>query len=896
VTINTLTHESPERSTILEALRDEGIEVPTLCHDPRLAPLGGCRLCLVEIRGHPRPVTACTTLVAEGMEISTHTPQLERLRRTQLRLLARQYPKQSQNVPPSNEFLRWVRKYGLDNQLGAVECLPLIDDSHRSIHVDMSRCIHCFRCVRICDEVAGRDVWRAWNRGDRTEIKPVSGAALGDSNCVSCGACVDACPSGALRDRCALDGKAPTDEVRTVCPYCGVGCEMQVGRRDGRVTSIRPVIDAPVNKGHLCVKGRYGWNFVHAPDRMTRPMIRRGDAWQPVTWSAAIEYVAHRLQKIMAADGPDAIGMLGSSRATNEENYLTQKFARVVIGTNNVDCCARVCHAPTAVGMKLMLGAGAATNSFDDIEQARTIMVCGANPTENHPVVGDRIRQAVRRGAELIVIDPRRIELAECARVHLQLRPGSNIPLLNAMAHTIVAERLFDPTAQEQLSNWDEFQRFIAHYSPDQLARDCGVDAESIRCAARLYATRRPAMCFHGLGLTEHVQGTEGVMCLVNLALLTGNIGCPGAGVNPLRGQNNVQGAAHMGCDPDLLPGSAPVTEHRQRFEVAWKAPLPMRSGLNLMQMMDAARSEKLKALWVIGYDIALTNPNAATTIAALRSLDLVVVQDLFLTETARLAAHVYLPACSTFEKDGTFMNSERRIQRVRQVIEPIGESLPDWKIICRLAEAMGKGNRFQYSSSQEIWDETRSLWPAGAGIAYERLDDAGLQWPCPTEDSPGTSVMHSQIFSNGRRLKLQCVKFAPSPECMSEEYPLLLNTGRALYQFNAGNMTSRSQTSVFQPMDVLQISPGDAERFGIQDAEQVRIVSRYGEATLAAEVTQNVRTGELFATFQSPELFLNRVTSRRRDSFTLTPEYKTTAVRIEPVGSRHSDMCQHGT
>jgi len=887
VTINGRPHEVAPGQSILAALRSTADTVPTLCDDPRLAPIGNCRLCLVEIEGQPHPVAACTTLLSDGAKILTHTPQLEKLRRTQLRLLALHYPADALASVPQSDFHRLLQVYGLENDLAGQARPELVDDSHPCIHVDMARCIHCMRCVRICNEVAGRFVWRAWNRGDRTEIRPAGGVILRDSDCVSCGACVDTCPSNALQDKTVSPPVAASREIRTVCSYCGTGCELHVGTRDNRLVSARPVLDAPVNKGHLCVKGRYGWDFVHAPDRVTQPMIRTGDDWKVVTWNDAAEFVGQRLRQIIDGHGPDAVGILGSARATNEENYLAQKFARVVVGSNNVDCCARVCHAPTAAGMKLMLGTGAATNSFDDIELARTIMVCGANPTENHPIVGDRIKQAALRGAELIVIDPRRIDLAEHARLHLQLRPGTNVPLLNAMAHTIVTEGLFDAAVvPEHIEGWDEFQHFIADRSPERAADICGVDAEAIRQAARIYATRRPAMCFHGLGVTEHIQGTEGVMCLVNLALLTGNIGRPGAGINPLRGQNNVQGAAHMGCDPGLLTGSAPVGEHRPRFEAAWKSPIPSRPGLNLMQMMDAARHGAFKALWAIGYDIALTNPNAADTLEALRSLDLLVVQDLFLNETARLAATVFLPACSSFEKDGTFMNSERRVQRVRKAIEPMGESLNDWEIVVRIAQVMGEGDRFSYRCAEDIWNEIREVWPAGAGITYRRLDIAGLQWPCPTEDHPGTSVLHTGIFSGDNRVRLRQVEFSPTPERTSDEFPLLLVTGRALYQFNAGTMSNRSRTALLQPVDVLRISPADAERFGIEDGQPVRVRSRYGEITVGARLSHDVRTGDLYATFQSPEVFVNRITSRNRDHYVQTPEYKVTAVRIEPIES----------
>jgi formate dehydrogenase major subunit len=878
VNINGRAHLCPPGS-ILSALRRFNIEVPALCDDPRIAPIGGCRLCLVSIANCERPVAACTAALADGMEVQTHSDEVESLRRTQLALLVRHY---RQAEGDSNPFLHWVRHYGVESELAVDAVAPQVDDSNPCIHVDMSRCITCYRCVRICAEVAGRFVWRAWERGDRTEIRPHDRLPLVESDCVTCGACVDTCPSGALVDRTAQYDGLAMDEVRTVCPYCGTGCEIHARGVEGRLAGVRPVLESPVNRGHLCVKGRYGWDFVHAGDRVTQPMIRRGENWEPIAWPEAINHIASKFKQILDQHGPQAVGILGSSRGTNEENYVAQKFARVVLESNNVDCCARVCHAPTAAGMKVMLGTGAATNSFDDIEQACTFLLCGVNPRENHPIVGDRIFQATLRGANLIVIDPRRIELADHAALHLQVRPGTNVPLLNALAQVIVAEGLCDERAIPCIEDWDRFRQGLDDFTPEAVAALCGVDAELIRRAARLYATHKPSMAFHGLGLTEHVQGTEGVMCLVNLAVITGNLGLPGSGVNPLRGQNNVQGAAHMGCDPGILTGATPLAQ-RQVFETVWNSPVPTSPGLNLMQMMDAAGRGELKALWSIGYDIALTNPQAEETVKNLRSLELVIVQDLFLNETARVAGTVFLPACSSFEKDGTFMNSERRIQRVRRVIPPLGQSRSDWEILCEVARAMGKQDKFAFHSAEEIWLEIRRVWPAGAGITYARLEREGLQWPCPSEDHPGTPILHEQIFSGENRIKLRPISFRPSAEQTSDDFPFLLVTGRALYQFNASTMSARSTAGLFQPTDRLQISPIDAERMDIADGQMVTVTSRYGQVALAAAVGDRVRPGELFSTFQSTIGWVNNVTGPHRDRFVQTPEYKVCAVRIEP-------------
>ncbi|HMS56807.1 MAG TPA: formate dehydrogenase subunit alpha [Fimbriimonadaceae bacterium] len=675
----------------------------------------------------------------------------------------------------------------------------------------------------------------------------------------------------------------PDKWTRTTCPYCGTGCEMDVGTRDGQVIVARPVLDAPVNKGHLCVKGRYAHKFAHAKDRVTTPLIRVGTEWQETTWDDAYRLISSRLKSILEESGPGAVGVLGSSRATNEENYLAQKFARVVVGSNNVDCCARVCHAPSAAALKATLGTGAATNSFDDIEQASGFLVCGANPTENHPIVGARIRQAVLRGATLVVIDPREIELTRIADVHLKIRPGTNVPILHAIAHEIIRQGLVDLRFLEQrTSDFDAFRNLVSEWTAERAADIAGIPAEDIRRAARVYATSKPAMVFHGLGATEHTQGTEGVRCLVNLALLTGNLGKRGGGENPLRGQNNVQGSAHMGCEPANLTGFTPIEAGAAHFENVWGVPVPREQGLNWMQMLDAAADGRLRSLYAIGYDVYFSNPNAQTTAKALANLEFVIVQDLFLNETAKAFAHVFLPACSSYEKDGTFMNSERRVQRVRQCIPVIGDSKPDWLIVKELAETMGFGEQFAFETPEEIWREVQRVWSAGAGISYDRITDRGIQWPCQSEDDPGTSMLHANAFPIGKKAAFSLISYEPTPEHTDAEFPYVLNTGRTLLQFNAGTMTERTPNHAMRPSDLLEIHPDDALTLGVGDGDEICVESRYGSAVLPVIVTGKVRKGECFATFHSQKIFMNNVTGPFRDRVVGAPEYKVTAVRLK--------------
>ena len=871
-------------ATLLDALRGAGCNVPQLCHDDRLAPHGACRMCVVEVEGEARPVASCTASVCDGMVVRTRTPALESLRSTNLGLMTEGYPVAAIARDPQHPFHRLLAEYGIKPAPAQESApLPFRDDSHPYLGVDMDRCIQCHRCVRICDDVQGQFVWGIQGRGESARIAPRRGSTLIEAGCVACGACADTSPTGALFDKRA-DFRGATQWTRTTCVYCAVGCQMAVGTRDDHVVQVRPDAD-PVNRGHLCVKGRYAHEFVDAPDRVTQPMIKRDGRWATVSWDQALDHTAERLRELAATHGPDAIGVLGSARATNEENYLIQKLARVALGTNNVDCCARVCHTPTARAMKDMLGTGAATNSFDDIERASLILLVGCNPTENHPVVGARIKQAVLRGARLIVIDPRRIELTDYADIHLAVRPGHNVALLNALASAIIEEQLTDREfLARRVDGYAEYARsMLADYAPEAVAAGCGVPAADIRAAARLYATTRPAMCFHGLGVTEHLQGTEGVMCVVNLALLTGNLGKPGSGANPLRGQNNVQGAAHMGCDPATLPGGQSFADAGERIGAAWGAPLPESRGMNLMQMMDAAAVGSLRALWAFGYDVYLSLANATATRAALGRLDFVIIQDLFMNETAREFGGVFLPAASFLERDGTFMNSDRRVQRVRRALSPRGDSRPDWWIIREIARRIaGEGAGFDFEGPEAIWNEVRSLWPAGAGLSYARIDSASPHWPCPTEDHPGTPILHTERFTIGERAALRNIPWIATTERCDEDFPFLMTSGRTLYQFNAGTLTGRTPNAELRPSDTLDMAPADVTRLGVSAGECVRVKSRHGEAVLPVRPSSAVREGQLFATFHTPEIFLNRITSPVRDRLVGAPEYKVTAVRVE--------------
>ncbi|GLH67946.1 formate dehydrogenase subunit alpha [Geothrix edaphica] len=869
---------------LLQACRENGIDIPTLCSDPRLKPASSCRLCEVEVAGRERSPCACATPVEEGMEVATHTPALEDFRRAMLTHLAERIPGEDPARLAGKPFRKLLDAYGVEPS--GTRKPEAKQPEHPYLDVDLSWCVACGRCVRICDEVQGQNIWTFTGRGADLALAPGLSPGLRESACVSCGACADTCPTGAIEDVSRLAAGLPERWVRTTCPYCGTGCEMEVGVKGGRITEARPVFASPVSRGHLCVKGRYGWGFSDAPDRITEPLIRRNGVWEPATWDEALAAAASALQQARRAGGPSAVGVLASSRSTNEENYLTQKFARLALGTNNVDCCARVCHAPSAAGLGQTFGTGAATNSYADIERAGLLMVVGANPTENHPIVGARIRQRARAGVPLIVIDPRRTELADLATIHLAPRPGTNLPLLQAMASLILGEGLTDPAfLAARTEGLEAYAASLREWTPERVGALCGIEPEAIRRAARLYATTGPAMIFHGLGVTEQRQGTDGVAALAHLALLTGNVGIPGAGVNPLRGQNNVQGSAQMGCEPSRLTGYQKLAQSREIHAQVWGAELPEEPGLNALEMIDAAGEGRLKALLVIGYDPLLSHPGARETAENLNGLEALIVVDLFLTETAKAFGTVFLPAASPFEKEGTYMNGERRVQRVRQVVPPKGGSRTDMAILAALAERLGAGQPFRHPDAAAVWDEARQVWPAIAGISHGRLDqEGGLQWPCPAEDHPGTPVLHAGGFPGGRAA-FRPLGWTPSLEVTNGEFPFLLNTGRSLFHFNAATMTGRTRNRELRADDELELHPDDAAELGLSAGDPVHVQSRHGAFTLRTRPTDRVRRGEPFATFHAVAAYVNLATGPGRDTVTGTPEYKVTAVNLRATG-----------
>ncbi len=873
--------EIKEGETILQAAQRLGIKIPTLCYEEGLHPEGGCRLCLVQTNQKSRPVAACHTPMCAGMEIETHTPHIEALRHDVLSLYLN-----VSDEPPSfcsdgreTKFTKLLQDYGL--QVPHHDCLMTIDNSHPYLRFNPNSCINCRLCLNACEQIQGQFVYGIGNRGPSTQLLFGASEQFADSPCVACGVCVDLCPTGAISDRDRLEFNLIDSVTQTVCGYCGVGCRLEVESAQGKVVQINGIEDAQVNRGHLCVKGRYAHQYHHSDDRLTQPLKRVGEQWQPISWTEAIDFIAEQLLKIKADYGADALGSFSSSRSTNEAAYLLQKLFRSLIQTNNVDCCARVCHSSTALGLRTVTGAGAASASYIDIEQARCIVIAGANPTEAHPVVGARIKQAVINGTPLIVIDPRRIELAEYADLHLQLLPGTNVSLFNGLAKVLIEENLVDTDyLHQRVEGYEEFSNFVSQLSLDEIAQITRVESELIRQAAHLIGSYGETLFVHGLGLSELTQGTASVITLCNLGMLTGSIGKAGAGMLPLRGQNNVQGNADMGGMPNLITGYQPLNnpELRQRLTQLWGEIPPEEPGLTIPEMIDAAAEGSIHALWIQGEDVVQSDPNETHVREALSKLDLLVVQELFFSETCQYA-HIILPAAGALEQDGTFTNGERRIQHVRPAVPAPGEARPDWEAIRDVAVKMGAN--WHYHHPAEVMDEIAQVAPhLFGGVSYDRLDGDGLQWPCPSKDHPGTITVHADGFMRGKG-QLVVIDYIPSPEHGVEEYPFLLITGRLLEHYNVGTMTRRTANIDLVPQDALEIHPADAKKANITDGALVNLASRWGTTQVKAKYSRRVAPGTLFLSFHYPETHTNRLTGPHVDPQSKCPQYKAVAVRF---------------
>ena len=865
--------------------------VPTLCDAPQLEPYGACRVCSVEVAlqadGPRRVMAACHTPVAAGMHLFTESPKIRRLRRNIVELVLTDHPLDclTCEVNGNCELQTVAAKVGVRKvryPAGANHLDRSKDLSHPYMTSDLSKCINCARCVRACDEIQGQFVLSMHGRGFNARIIKGLDTSFDDSPCVSCGACSQACPTSAISDVFQSKSVEATKKTRTVCTYCGVGCNLNVATKGGEILSIQAPLDSEVNHAHTCLKGRYAFRFVSHPDRLRQPLVRRDGRLQPASWEEAYAHIADNLRRIRDTHGGDAVAGISSARCTNEENYLMQKFIRTVFGTNNIDACARVCHSPTAWGMQKAFGTGAATNSIEDLQYTECILVIGANPTEGHPVTGAKIKQRALKGVPLILIDPRRIELAPLARHHLQLRPGTNVALLDMFAYYIWEAGLIDAEfIRQRCENWEEFEAGLRSLDLDELERIHGVPRAQVKAAAVEYASAGSAMAFHGLGVTEHSHGSKTVMLIADIAMMTGNIGRPGVGVNPLRGQNNVQGAADMGCQPHQGAGYLQVDDpdiHR-RYEEFYGVPVSDRIGWKIPQMYEAALAGKLKALWVMGEDLAQTDPNTHHVQAALQALDFLVVQELFMTPTAELA-DVVLPAASFLEKSGTFTNGERRVQRVNAVIPPLSGTKTDGQIIVDIMNRMGRPQP-DYTPDGVLAEIARIV-PFFKGATWEGLTDQGTQWPIQ-DGCTGTAILHTTEFKRGRG-KFHFFRFQESREIERHhgDFPFILTTGRILEHYNCGTMTRRTGNARIVGEDLLAIHPDDARSKGVADGDRVRVFSARGEVRLKAKVSTEVKPGVLYTTFHFPENVVNQVTSSECDQDTLCPEYKVVAVDVE--------------
>jgi formate dehydrogenase alpha subunit len=876
---------STEDKTILEAALENGVYIPNLCNHPDLKPVGVCRLCLVEVEGR-KSVVSCMTSIEDGMVIASDTPHVNSIRKMTLELLIAYHEGDCLTCSKEGKCkLRELASYigvtdddveKLRHSTRSIER----DESNPFFTLDMNKCVLCGICVRTCAEIQGDDAIDYGFRGYDTVVTTLGDEPIVDSICVSCGECVVRCPTGALT---VNNYQPPAREVKTICTYCGVGCGIVVGVRGDRIVNIEGDRDNVVNRGHLCVKGRFGFSFINHPERLTKPLIKKDGEFVESTWDEALDLVAKKLGDYSSEE----IAVLSSAKITNEENYVVQKFARAVLGTNSVDHCARLCHAPTVSGLAQSFGSGAMTNSINEIPQAACIFAIGTNTTSAHPVIAAKMKEAVRDGAKLIVANPKEIELCRFADIFLQQKPGTDVPLMMGMARVILEEGLHDEEFVEEVTeNFEAFKESLGSYALDFVEKTTGVPVEKIREAARIYALNNPAAIFYAMGITQHTHGTENVLATSNLALLTGNVGRESVGVNPLRGQNNVQGACDVGALPNVYPGYQKVSnpDVRDKFESEWNCSLSDVTGLTHVEIFDAIGKGRVKALYQVGENPVLSEADANHVKEALEGIDFYVVQDIFLNESARYA-DVVLPAASFAEKDGTFTNTERRVQRVRKVIQPIGDSKPDWWIACEIAKRMGASG-FGFDNPSEIMDEINRVTPSYAGITYDRIEENGLQWPCTSVAHEGTKYLHGGRFGTpsgkGRFMPLE---YRESEELPDEEYPLILTTDRSLYHFHTSTMTRRVEgLEALHEEELLMINPVDSDRLGVEDGEIVEVSSRRGRIRVRADVTEICPPGVVSLTFHFFESPTNELTNAALDPLAKIPETKVCAVNVSKI------------
>jgi formate dehydrogenase major subunit len=913
LTIDGVAVTVPEGTSVMRAAAEAGLSIPKLCATDSLEAFGSCRLCVVEIEGRRGTPASCTTPVAEGMVVHTQNAKLHKLRRGVMELYISDHPLDCLTCAANGDCelqdmagavgLRDVRYSATEgasiaNHFTArdtngdlnPEYLPK-DESNPYFTYDPSKCIVCNRCVRACEEVQGTFALTIEGRGFDSRVS--AGGPLDDflsSDCVSCGACVQACPTATLQEKSVIELGTPQRSVVTTCAYCGVGCSFKAELNGDQLVRMVPYKHGKANRGHSCVKGRFAYGYATHKDRILNPMIRDdiSEPWREVSWEEALGFAAQKLRGIQATYGQKSIGVITSSRCTNEETFLVQKLARAVFGNNNTDTCARVCHSPTGYGLGQTFGTSAGTQDFDSVAHADVVVVIGANPTDGHPVFASRLKKRLRQGAKLIVIDPRRIDLVKSAHIkaahHLPLKPGTNVAVVTAMAHVIVTEGLANEAYIRERCDWDEFEdyaEFISdpRHSPEAVEALTGVPAAELRAAARLYATGGNGAIYYGLGVTEHSQGSTTVMGIANLAMLTGNVGREGVGVNPLRGQNNVQGSCDMGSFPHELPGYRHVknADVRAIFEQAWGVEIDPEPGLRIPNMLDAAVAGKFKGLYCQGEDILQSDPDTKHVAAGLAAMDCVIVHDLFLNETANYA-HVFLPGSTFLEKDGTFTNAERRINRVREVMAPKA-GMADWEVTQALANAMGAG--WNYTHPSQIMEEIAATTPSFAGVDYAVLEEKGsVQWPCNDANPEGTPLMHVDGFVRGKG-RFILTEYVATDERTGPRFPLLLTTGRILSQYNVGAQTRRTENTVWHEEDVLEIHPHDAETRGIKEGDYVKLASRSGETSLRAKITDRVSPGVVYTTFHHPQTQANVITTDFSDWATNCPEYKVTAVQV---------------